>query len=525
MGYISKDIAVITEPKKLSLASNPNFIIFESKTKQKTYLEVNLQVNLSPEQLNISEITISDANGDYSFRGTTNLDEVSGNIFYVDKNKYITSENIKNALLTNQTISSNFDIKIPFDFHQDVAINGSVINIKSKKAGKPYNISIQADPEAYTLEWIQNISKNNDSIAGEDINVEIELDVFHQTGIFLGSEDRLLNTSMLGTPLISIQKTYMGDPLWFELNTLMSKKTSFNRPTTDTGWFDTGTISDYRFTAKVKGKTSYPFYHSNALYVLNGYGYSLNPLDLTPYVFCNKEKIKLLSNKPYCKHIKGQKEYLNFIFEDPNRNANLGNAEYKIGVAYKLFTFGGEYITTIHEHEVARTSLGMVNTCVIDLSNTLERYPKTGKVEIVLTRNRSEISESIQLEIVPECLHRLNSFVFLNKLGGWDSFNVDTETEKSSKQSSTTYNKTRTPKHGIGDSIETVYQVDLEISHTLETDPLDTATRTWLQELVASPAIYDGSGNYIILEDAKLPISSKMDTLTLKYRLSDKYNG
>lgn len=525
MGYVSKNIAVITEPNKVSLATNPNFVIFESKPGQKIFLEANLTVNIIPGQVSISEIVITDSEGGtHSFNGTTDLTEVSGNVFFISQDKDETSENIKNALLSDRWISSNFDIKIPFDFYQNNVINGTYINIKSKGTGRPYNITITLNTEAYTIAWVNAVSKNNDSITGEEVSTEIELDVFEETGIFLGSEDRPLNISMLGTPFTSIQKTYQGDPLWFELNALLSKKVAYNVPTS-LGWFNTGTISDYRFVAKVKGKNSYPFYYSNALYVLNGYGYSLEPVDLTPYIFNNRGKIKLLTNKPYGKYVRGQKEFLNFIFADENRGVSLGSAEYKIGVAYKLFTFGGEYITTIYDYEVARTSLGMVNTCVIDLTAALNAYPNAGKVEIVLTRNRAEISESIELEIVPECLHRLNAFIFLNKLGGWDSFNVDTETERDSKQSSSTYNKTLTPGRRVGDSRETVYSVELDITYSLETDLLDTATRTWLQELLASSVIFDGDGNYIILEDSKLPISSGMDTLSLKYRLSDKYNG
>lgn len=525
MGYITRDIAVITEPKKVSLAANPNFIIFESKPRTRVFLEADITVNLTPAMAGVSGIVITDPEGgSHTFEGTTDLAKVSGSMFYVSGNKDETAQNIKNALLSDRWIDSHFDIKVPFSSAGGNITNGTTVNIRSRGAGRPYNITIALDSSAYTLAWIHSKSENNDSITGEDVSTEIELDVYDNTGVFLGSEDSLTDSDTLGTPLTSIQKTYAGGPLWFELNALMSKKTGYSVPS-GTGWFKTGTMTDYRFIAKVRGGSSFPFYYSNVLHTLNGYGYSLEPTDLAPYIYSGEGTVKLLTNKLFNKHIKGQKEFINFIFSDKHRGEDLGEDEYAIGVSYKLYTFGGEYITTIRDHEIPRTELDTVNTCVIDLSGILEAYVNTGRVEITLTRNGADISEGLRLEIIPECLHRLNEFIFLNKLGGWESFNVDAETKEDNKQTSSTYTKTLTPKLRIGDSLETVYNVELGITYTLETPPLDTDTRLWLRELVASPVIFDGNGNYIILEDAKLPISSDMDTLSLKYRLSDKYNG
>lgn len=519
MGCVTRNIAVITEPTKVSLATNPNFVIFESRPRVRVFLEVNITTNLSPVQSDISEIIITDSEGGpHSFRGTNDITKVSGNIFFISNDKTETAENIKNALLSDRWISSNFDIKIPFISGTGSISNGTTLNIKSRGTGTPYNISLTVDTRAYLVDWVNPVSENNDSITGEDVSTEIELDIFEKTGVFLGGEDFPNDTATLGTPFSSIQKTYQGDPLWFELNAILSKKVTYNVPASS-GWFDTGTISGYRFVAKVKGKNSSPFYYSNVLFVLNGYGYSLSPLDLFPYIYDGTQKVKLLSNKTNGKYIRGQKEYVNFIIAEQGRKEGI------IEIAYKLSTFGGVALATVYDHPIATTDLSIVNTCVIDLSQALDMHPNTGRVEIVLTRDRIEISEPLALEIIPECLHRLNAFVFLNKLGGWDSFNVDTETQSENKQSSTTYNKTLIPKHRIGDSRETVHSVELDITYSLETDLLDTATRSWLQELLASPAIFDQEGNYIILEDSKLPISSGMDTLSLKYKLSDKYNG
>lgn len=520
MGFQTKDIADITEPKIVSLASNPNFVIFESKPRLRVFLEANLTVKLTPTQSGISGIIITDSEGGvHSVKGTTELDKVGGNIFFISNDVTETAENLKNALISDKWVKSNFDIKIPFALVSGGVSNGNTLNIKSRGTGTPYNITLDLNTVAYGLDWVNSVSKNNDSITGEEISTEIELDIFEQTGVFLDGLETSRNASLLGTPFTSIQKTYTGDPLWFELNTSLSKRTVYNPPAL-LGWFNTGTVTDYRFIAKVRGKNSYPFYYSDVLYILNGYGYALDPIDLTPYTFDGKRTVKLLTNKPYSKYIRGQKEFINFIFAD-----KLGAENYTVGVAYKLRTFGGKPLAMVYDHETPKAALQIVNTCVIDLSKVLEEFPNTGKVDIVLTRDRVEISEPLRLEVIPECLHTLNGFVFLNKLGGWDSFNADTETEQTIKQSSSTYNRTLTPNLSRGDSLETVHNVELGITYSLETNILDTDTRIWLQELLASPVIFDQDGNYIILEDSGLKISTSKEPLSLKYRISDTYNG
>ena len=661
MGYISKDIAVITEPEQISLATNPNFVVFEAKPADKQYFEVNIEVKdiLDLEEFaKQSQIRIKEPKSTEesvcTISGTTDKDNVTDTVFYVSEDVTETTENIRNALLANEWVSTNFEIKINYQVI-DNKILGNIINIKSKGAGDFYNISIEtgkenykrditvkslplalksgiqendntayrsesqylvsgtegmarlelrfttlhvtyialalynssstavttflvletdsnnletgtkildikipndfvryeikyyvSDPnnfksdftiesfklinEAYQLNWVHDKSENNDSLSGEKMSIEVELDIFEDTNRFLGTVEETNDSFYLGKPLLSVQKTYTGIPIWFELNALFSKKVGYNAPTEKLGWYDTATISDFRFVAKTKKDNNIPFYYSDPLYVLNGYGYSLDPLHLEPYIYnyknSNDKPIKLLSNKLSGTYMKGQKEYINFIFSDEKREGRM-RPEYKIGVAYKLYTFSGEYINTVHDHEISRKDLSMVNTCVIDLTETLgkKENTNTGKVEVVLTCNGAEISESLKLEILPECLHKLNTFTFLNKLGGWDSFNMDAEIETESKQTSNTYNKTITPGFGVGDSRETVYSTDIELTHSLETKPLDSETRVWLQELLASPVIFDADGNYVIIKSSKLPISSLMETFTLKYQLSDKYNG
>lgn len=87
MGYTSKDIALITEPDVVSLSAKPNFIQFESKPSVKTYLEINVKVNMlptTPDVANRSVLNIAIAGGESrSFKGTTAVAEVGGNVFFI----------------------------------------------------------------------------------------------------------------------------------------------------------------------------------------------------------------------------------------------------------------------------------------------------------------------------------------------------------------------------------------------------------------------------------------------------------
>ena len=424
MGYISKDIAVITEPDIVTLSAVPNFVQFASKPASKTYLEVNLGVNIrqstnlanrfiydslisnsgdivngtgwvmceitelnpgqaftignfridtagygafyngntlvsfvggygntslprtyvwpsgatrflfdvkrptnadtdyaqttvnkgnvllpyetpNPVNFNIPSLTlirITDASGAiHTYRGTTNTEDVGGSTFYVSTDTSDTAENLRQVLLADKWFSANYEAVIPFVWQGESPGNGSILNIKSKGAGTDYNITIEAPNNtgnvAYTFTWVNQTSRNNDSISGEASTAEIDLDIYTDPDVFLGQDDRPITPAKIGTYAATMQKTYTGSPVWFELNALFSQYGGYNRPPGTSGWFDTGTSRTYRFTAKVKAINSFYFYQSNALYVLHGYGPASEDLDLSRYVY-NENTIRLLTDKP-----------------------------------------------------------------------------------------------------------------------------------------------------------------------------------------------------------------------------------
>lgn len=523
MGYVSKDIAVITEPGIVSLSAVPNFVQFASKPAVKTYLEISIRVDVTPStQGDIPVLTvlqITDPSGTaHTFNGTPHTENVGGSTFYVAIDTADTAENLRLALLSDKWFAANYEVQIPFVWQSGSTANGSTLIIKSKGAGTDFNISISAPNdtggEAYTITNVSPLSVNNDSISGEASTVEINLDIYIDPDVKLGQDDRPLASSKIGAYVTTLQKTYAGVPLWFELNALFSQYAGYNRPPDSFGWFDAGTLRTYRFTAKVKGLNSFYFYQSNALFVLHGRTPVWDAPDLSQCVY-DGGTVQLLTNKPRTPYVRGQREYLNFILSDQP-------AGFALQIAYRAYSTSDNHLGTVYDQ--AGTDFAIVNTCGLDIDAVLDQFPTAGIVRVALARGEEIISNDLEYTIRPECLHALRQFSFINYLGGWDTFNFDAGVKDEIKPKAETYNKTITPAYAKGDSVETVYDTTLSNTFTVEGAPVTDEAATWLKELAASRVVLDGEGKYIIVEELTLQVTAankNMQKPTIKYRLSE----
>lgn len=533
MGYITKDIAIITEPSILTLSAAPNFVQFASKPAIKTFLEATLKLNIANTATLVpfkTLLSLTEPSGAvHTFRGSTVPAEVGGSTYFVSADKSDTAENLREAMLNVRWISANFEITIPTSFTAAGFVNGDTLNIKSKGAGADFNFTLAAPNNAadvaYTIIWINATSSSNDSISGEAGTVEIELDVYETPNAFLGADDAPTVASRLGTLGPALQKTYAGVPLWFELNALFAQYGGFNLPPA-AGWFNTGTIRAYRFAAKVRAINSFAFYQSNVLFVLNGYGRASEKLDLSTYIF-GAPALKLLTNKPRTNYVRGQKEYLNFIFKD-ERRGDTTVPDYAVRVIYRAFSTSDVYLGVVYGPTISRANLNIVNTCVLNIDAVLDAFPKVGIVRAGLALDTVRISNDLEYTIRPEGLHELAQVSFINRLGGWDAYNFERLKRDEVKPDSETFNKNVTPSFKKGDSKETVYKTTLGNTLTIEGAPVDDATAEWLKELAAANTVIDGDGYYIIKDEFTLSVTStskNMQVPTIKYRLSETYTN
>ena len=542
MGYITQDIANIIENKQITLSNNPNFITFESKSNDYTPVTLSLTVRTTfagsveyPSQTLI-ELTETESGVKHIYQGTNNSKNVNDTTFLLNNDRSITAQNIRNTLMKDSFFSNNFDITIPFSINGSTIDNGYVIYIISKNGGDKYKFSFDTLNTAFlALNGNPNSSSNSDSIDGGKGNVEIELDVYEDTGVFLGESDAPTNSDF-GNFITTLSKSYYKESVWFETNTLMNKKIGYsNEFLYSDDWVDGGTSLNYRFVAKkYDGLNRIPFYISNVLYIFNGYDYTLNPNDISDYVYDGTkgfDVVKPLTNQPIKKYVDGQTEYFNFIFSDAQHSIDLSN-EYNLGLTYRYFTQSGEYITSQTKHNKNRKQFNVVNTIKLEPNiSAIEASANkvVGYFTIGLARNGSIVSDELRYDVIPSCYNKIMEFAFLNRLGGWDSFNFNGQWSNDFKlDESTNIFKTLLPNYNISDETESVYSKVMEEVFTVQSSSISYETVEWLKELAASKVIYElYTKRYVIIQDMNIKFNSKDNQyqIDMKYRFSDTING
>lgn len=531
MGYITRDIAQIGEPATLSLARSSNFVTFASKANSKTYIDVDIKVNAvptTPDLENRTVLRVLEPNGTvHEFKGTTDASKVGGSVFFISTDVTDTAENLRQALTGINWIDANFNVRVPSVWTGSSVANGSTLSIVGRGAGAEFRLNVVApnnlSNSAYLITWNSNTSNDGDTIKGNAATVEIELDVYEGADVFLGADDRPTDESKLGIKTITLQKTYSGAPVWFDVNGPFTQYGIFNLPSS--GWFNTGTLRVFRFVAKVKGINSFTFYQSNALFVLNGFARFAEPVDMSAYIFGKAGPAKLLSNAPTVPIVEGQSAYLNFIYADPQRGV-AGVTYPTINIAYKAFSTSGKYLGRFLGAATTGASLHVVNTYKLDFSNILTLFPFAGQIRVALVMAGKDMTEEQAFDVVSSCLHDKAAVSFINKLGGWDMFNFDAEPVQEVQREVDTYDKTPTPTL-IGGP-EQVYSATVDDTYTLTSSPVSTEVAEWLKELAASHTVLDQDGRVIIITGYSSTISPSdngMHVVTINYRFNDNYSN
>jgi hypothetical protein len=574
MGYFIDGIDIADEtisPAKFSLSGNPNYIQFEAKISgQAKPVEIQLKMTGSgyafkrplsggiKEYDNISAFSIIEAESgkEHKFRGTSDTGESGGDgVFYLGEFSRYTGpaweyQRDKTALSLKECLEKNeflkyFDISIAAD-------DNTRIDIKSSDSGKKFAFWFVFEKNSNGTDRIffhvagdptATYPAGADPIAAEYDNVEIRLDLYKDTGVFPGEDDTPDDNNM-GTQAITLTKAYSCSPVWFNVNILENNKIpiAFLH---SADWVETGTARNFRFTAsrvpggKMVGRSSL-FYYSPVLYSVAGYNRTLEENDLSDYIFDTGEirekpeaakQVKPLTNQPAFFHIKGQTQFFNFILSDAEHNKSL-EKEYRFGIRYELLSQSGRTITKADRHLKARRQFFMVNTIRLDIDSLLEQYPKTGIVKACLIycypdEEAVQISKDITFAILPECLHKVRDFAFLNRIGGWSSFNFSGLEQTDFKADANTIFKTQTPGLGISGEIESVYSKSITEKFSVQTMPVSREVCVWLKELAASKAVYElSTKRYVIVDELNIKPNSKDELfrLEMKYRYSDSYN-
>ena len=116
MGYVLKDIAVITEPKPVSLSGSPNFVQFASYIGLSAFLEVSIEINASASTLlpALSLLRFTDSSGVvHSYKGTRYPEQVGAGWFLMSKDTADTAQNLRQTLESDRWFDSLFEVTIP----------------------------------------------------------------------------------------------------------------------------------------------------------------------------------------------------------------------------------------------------------------------------------------------------------------------------------------------------------------------------------------------------------------------------
>lgn len=510
MGYILKDIAEITEPARVSLSGLPNFIQIASKTSGGTRYEVRI----APTSPTVVLVTIQDGGGGIrALQGTTDPEAVEGSVFFISTDPLETAENLKAALLNDNYIFANYDVYSDISWNAGApTVNGVVV--RAKDIGTEFNLTVTGAGATVTA---ISAGTSTDSIRGSEPIVEVAVDLYREdAGQYIHTA---APAGSLGAPIITLSKSYNGLPIWFDLNGIAAQNLAFNPPTEALGdWFDTGTLVAYRALVRKGNHTQTPFYISEILYALTGYGYLESTRELLPYAYTSAP-VKTLTEKPVTPYVMGQTEYITFLLGAPLTGKQLN-------VLLRAYDGKGTYLGSATVGAVNASQLHAVNTYAFTFDGLLSSYPNAVKVTASVTLNGALITLPQEYEVRPDCLHSLNEFYFLNRLGGWDTFNFDGSTVEENKPVNETFKRTVTPDYNKAQGVEATYLADLETVYTVQGAPVGEDVAEWLKQLLAAKVILDMDGRRILIEDFTLRVTAgDMSIPTIKYRLSETYTN
>ncbi len=576
MGHISKKI--VTESKKpavVSLSGLPNFLELTGiKEGNNSYTQMTIMVDQSildtylknnkdlkepdqkPTTFTIKEVY--NLGQTHTFRGVIDRNETDDKSYFIDPDAAVVAQNIRACLLKNSFFRNRFSIDIPFTLTEKTAQglsaqNGTVIYLQSLGTGQLYNFEVEKPQDSFLSISTPNTGYNNDKVDGGLGNVDIEVEVYSYADKKLGIGEATDKDIRPGMPLVTMSKSYFGQPVWFDINALTGTRKSYSEKFLQSGikqadnttptWVDAGTVNNYRLIARTfDGSRRETVYYSDILFTLTGYSRTLSHVDMERYIYdeepeedskntTTREKFRPLTNQPVLPHVKGQAQYFNFILRDTRQGESLVTKEYNLGIYYEFFSSSGKYIDKRTDFMRSRKNFSTVNTIRLSLDKKIaevEKTQKVGYVKVYLCRNNYPVGEPIEFRIVPECLHKLNDFAFLNALGGWSSFNFEGEKSVTVKPEANTIYKTQLPDYTVSSQIESVFDKEIEETFSVKTASITAEVADWLKELGASIAVYElSTDRYVVIDDFNIKHTTKdsLFVLEMKYHYSDTYNA
>lgn len=480
---ITRDIATVTDPKRVAFQGSPVFLEVAAKPHAEQYLELRVEVGAGSS----ASLVLTRSGGDtHTFTGSTDLEEVGGSVFYINTaDQAETAQNLREAIAQDDTLSALFEVATPFAGGD----NGEAVLIRARRAISAANFTAVASG-ALSLDWIEEESTSGDELLDGENRVKIGAELFR------------------GGPfsVALLEKVYAGDPIWFKYGAL-GVPSQPSRPSA--GLFDPGTWAEYRVALKKIGKTSPYFYESRPFYILAGE--NRRRRDAEAFLFSPYEgAVPQLSNAPVQSITEGQALYVNLLKTDL-----LPQGPWSVRLSYwKAGAFVGEVL----KHPAA--DLMFFNVWRVDPWEDLPEGCDEVRTEIVNSEGAAA-SLAKSYKILPVCIFTGIWFSFINDLGGWDSITFADKAKREDKAAWTTAGQAITP-HNLEED-RTQIRADLTRTHTLESLPVSDDEAEWAAEFAASPLILDQEGRRVLLDEFAIPSDGAKNykRINIKYRYAD----
>lgn len=498
MGYLLRDIAVISDPAEVSTAGVNNFMTVAPKTVTAT----TYQGRLVPTGLPF-EATITTPYASHTLVGTADPDEAGGDTFYLPSDALQASENLKNALLRDPYFQDNYAVAVDIGWSGSSATVNGVL-IRALDTGPEFNLSVTV---AFGGTYTQiTAGSTNDSLRGINPTAVIGVDLYRET--FTPYVRQVAPSGLLGDPVVRLSKTYNGSPVWFDINAVPRRETSVADITTG-AWFNPGTLAAYRGTLfRQIGEASTPFYITGTIYTLNGYADE----NMQLYAYQGGADMRLLAAAKHGFYAAGQFVPVNFL-----KGAALTGKT--ISVRRTVYDSAGNYLTGVSAHSVNAATLPIVSTIFVDFSDLLNTYEAAARITLEISVGGVPVSDTIDLQVLKSCLEDSAAFYYVNPLGGWSTINLGGPVVKDVKPDSELYTPGARP-----DRADVLAVERSEAAVTYAVEGLRTIDPDHFEEFVRSKHILDAQFDRIIIEDGAGRYNPREQSApSIRYRKAANY--
>lgn len=529
---INNNITIGSSPATINASHNPIYWQLSSSatTQSTTYSQITFEVIGVPDDGNFILISGDSSNTYPTIQLVCATNPGAGQIY---SNSTVPAKGINDlAQCIASVLNNDFNFKQRFY----AVVNSNKVTIQAKRQGARYNLNfLSTDPDINLTSTIDSGNWNRGQILKD---YTIYADVYVGSSGFLADLTSRLPATRVGTVEIDYQPNNL---YTFDVSSFVEPYVRRTTPTINSSTFirDNGTITNvflvfgerydefsnnYRKTFPV-GQTDIVWVHNAAL------DFSQTN-DLSNYFYdfsiANTNK-PFLTNQPTSKEtFSNQKEFLSVLVE--------GNSNFEIFIDGVYEYWNGTQVGYVDKFTTSVTSGGCF-TADVSYSNmgftgstAIRRYTARLWRRNLSTSNITPVSITQTYNVLPDCPSEYQTnIIWLNSLGGWDSFMFNGEIEEKIKRKSDEFITAPDYTPSTSERLNTDYNINIEKTTTLKSSWINKDHFDWLADLAKSDDVRYLSGSTwipVTLNDFKYELDSLNDLyqVTIEYKIARELN-